>query len=143
MCLNNFCGSNKSWYLFNICLCFIFIALGCSNEADKAKSDVKTYQLVIDSLLQNVVVPIKSTIDTRIIENQSMGKDTFELARQRVPITKIQFLISNEYFALEEALKKYDTKNLSTEQLILQLNSSKSKVDSLMTYQLLSITSNE
>lgn len=116
-------------------LLFFLIFLAC-NSSKNIEGEVLEFQEKIDSLLVGVVVPMQEEIDVEILARNEMGKDTFQLARQRVPITKVQFLISNEYFELEEALKMYAQHKIDAKTLSEQLEKSKIRVDSLINYDL-------
>jgi hypothetical protein len=113
---------------FTALLFLLFLVIfGCDNS-EKVEDKVTKFQLSIDSVLTNVVLPMNTSIDTAIL-NSEAGKDTFQLARQRIPITKVQFLISNEYFELDNALKAYSAKKMSEIELLEQLNQSQIMVD--------------
>lgn len=114
---------------------FFFILSAC-NSSENIEGDVLAFQEKIDSLLIGVVLPMNKAIDSQILEYNAVGKDTFQLARQRIPITKVQFLISNEYFELDEALKAYTQHQINSEALSEQLKKSQVRVDSLINYDL-------
>jgi hypothetical protein len=82
---------------------------------------------------------MKIAIDTAVYTYNTEGKDTFQLARQRIPITKVQFLISNEYFILDEYLVAYSQNKINETELSRQLKQSQLKVDSLINYDLKNI----
>lgn len=133
----NFCDINKVpnvvIYLFLLTLTF----QSCSTNANKIESEVLAYQETIDSLIEGVILPIQSEIDSQIVENIKVRKDTFQLARKRIPVKKVQFLISNEYFVLDKALTKYQNHSITIEKLEEQLKESQYIVDSLMTSDLM------
>lgn len=126
----DFCDINKRLTIF-ICFCLITFQ-SCSNHSDALESDVLAYQTALDSLIETVIVPIKSDIDKEIAANNIANKDTFELARQRIPLTTVQFLISNEYFVLDSLLTAYQNHKIPAENLTKQLETSRYKVDSLI-----------
>jgi hypothetical protein len=119
-------------------LFFFLIAFACNNSK-KIEDKVIEFQASIDSILKNVVVPMKIAIDTAVYTYNTEGKDTFQLARQRIPITKVQFLISNEYFILDEYLVAYSQNKINETELSRQLKQSQLKVDSLINYDLKNI----
>ena len=117
---------------------FLLIIFGCENSK-KVEDKVVAFQVSIDSILANLVVPMQTGIDAAVLSYSEQGKDTFQLARQRIPITKVQFLISNEYFELDNALKAYSEKRINETELLEQLKQSQNKVDSLVNYDLKNI----
>lgn len=122
-------------YFFYVFFLFFLILSAC-NSSKNIEGEVLEFQEKIDSLLVDVVLPMQKGIDTEILEYNAEGKDTFQLARQRIPITKVQFLISNEYFELDEALKAYSEHRIDSEVLSEALKKSQARVDSLINYDL-------
>lgn len=132
----SFCDWSKWPQMICLLILLSIFSSGCSNESNQVESDVIAFQASVDSLLEEVVIPMQTKIDSQITLNTSMGKDTFLLARQRIPITKVQFLISNEYYILDSILEKYRKHKVTTEDLRSQLNNSEQRVDSLVFYSL-------
>lgn len=95
----SFCGKIGQLSILG-CFFVCTIVIGCSDQND-IESEVLSFQASIDSILEYEILPLHTTIDDKITTNSAAGKDTFELARQRIPITKVQFLISSEYYTLD------------------------------------------
>jgi hypothetical protein len=125
----------KSKFIYLLCILF-FVFHSCDNSKS-IEDDVVAFQATIDSLLVGFVVPMKTALAAEISENNSLGKDTFQLARQKIPITRVQFLVSDEYFKLDEALKAYATERINSDELLILLEKSRLQVDSLIRYDLM------
>lgn len=128
-----FCGLSK--WLKSFCfLTFLSIfSFGCSNQPNnQVEMNVIAFQSSIDSLLEQIIVPMQTKTDSLIASNSAAGKDTFQLARQRIPVTKTQFLISNEYYVLDSLLVEYRKKDITVNDLENQLKECQFRVDSLV-----------
>lgn len=116
-----------------ICSFFIIATFQqCSDNSDTLVSETVAYQATIDSLIETIILPIHTEIDSQIILHTQLNKDTFQLARKRIPITKVQFLVSNEYFRLDTFLSKYQNQQITAKTLSEQLKYSQQRVDSLL-----------
>ncbi|MFK7946690.1 MAG: hypothetical protein AB8G11_03795 [Saprospiraceae bacterium] len=113
-------------------LFLITLLPSCADHSDTIESDVLAYQETIDSLIETVIIPIKSDLNNQIADNNFAKKDTFQLARKRIPITRVQFLVSNEYYVLDSLLVAYKKHKIPAENLKEQLTFSQIKVDSLI-----------
>lgn len=136
----DFCDINKGFCV----IFFIFLITtiqSCSNHSDKIESDVLAYQAIIDSLIATTIVPVQREINKQIVENNLTNKDTFQLARKRIPITKVQFLVSNEYFILDSLLTVYQNHKISATVLKEQLEFSQYRVDSLINSESMNVFS--
>lgn len=111
----------------------VFLSSCSQSKSNSIELEVKNYQGSIDSILTNSIELQKQQVSTDIKIFIEEGKDTFELAKQKVILNSIAFKVASRYNLLDSALMQYKNGKIDKQHLENTLTNAITDVDSLLT----------
>ncbi|MGB0983855.1 MAG: hypothetical protein ACPG19_07425 [Saprospiraceae bacterium] len=109
-------------------LCFFF---SCKEKGDATLKSLEDYQTALDGQINDFETEQK-TIRQSITENAASNQDTFALAKALVPIKTTKFLLETQYDVLTSAIKDYQSKKMTNQEVTTLLKDQKEYVENLL-----------